>query len=52
MGVESASDAFVQLYPVREEEGYPASEVKRNMSTRSLGLQADVPTMSIWLVHP
>ena len=43
VGVESASDAFVQLHPVREEEGYPASGVKRNVSTRSLGLRADVP---------
>jgi hypothetical protein len=43
MGVESASNAFVQLHPVHEEEGYPASGVKRNVSTRSLGLRADVP---------
>lgn len=43
MGVESASDAFVQLHPVHEEEGYPVQGVKRNVSTRSLGLRADVP---------
>ena len=43
IGVESVSNAFVQLHPVHEEEGYPASGVKRNVSTRSLGLRADVP---------
>ena len=40
MGVESASNAFVQLHPVHEEG---ASGLKRNVSTRSLGLRADVP---------
>ena len=43
IGVESASNGFVQLHPVHEEEGYSASGVKRNVSTRSLGLRADVP---------
>ena len=43
IGVESASNAFGQLQPVHEEEGYPAAGVKRNLSTRSLGLRADVP---------
>ena len=42
IGVESASNAFVQLDPVHE-EGYSGPGVKRNMSTRSLGLRADVP---------
>ena len=42
MGMESASNAFVQLHSVQE-EGYPATGVKRNVSTRSLGLRADVP---------
>ena len=43
VGVESASDAFVQLDPVHEEGGYAAAGLKRNVSTRSLGLRADVP---------
>jgi hypothetical protein len=46
IGVESVSNAFVQLQSVREEEGrngYSASGLKRNVSTRSLGLRADVP---------
>lgn len=43
IGVESVSNAFVQLHPVHEEEGYSTSGVKRNVSTRSLGLRADVP---------
>ena len=43
IGVESVSNAFVQLQSVHEEEGYSASGLKRNVSTRSLGLRADVP---------
>ena len=46
IGVESVSNAFSQLQSVREEggrNGYSASGLKRNVSTRSLGLRADVP---------
>jgi len=46
LGVESVSNALVQLQSVCEEEernAYSASGLKRNMSTRSLGLRADVP---------
>ena len=43
IGVESASNAFVQLHPVHEEGGHSTSGLKRNVSTRSLGLRADVP---------
>ena len=43
IGVESVSSAFAQLQSVHEEEGYSTSGLKRNVSTRSLGLRADVP---------
>ena len=46
IGVESVSNAFVQLQSVCEEgerHGYSTSDLKRNVSTRSLGLRADVP---------
>jgi hypothetical protein len=43
IGVESVTNAFVQLHPVHEVEGYTTSGVKRNVSTRSLGLRAEVP---------
>ena len=46
IGVESVSNGLVQLQSVREEEernGHSASGLKRNVSTRSLGLRADVP---------
>ena len=43
VGVESVSNAFVQLQSVHEEEGRLASGLIRNVSTRSLGLRADVP---------
>ena len=41
--MESVTNAFVHLHPVHEEEGYSTSGVKRNASTRSLGLRAEVP---------
>ena len=41
--MELVTNAFVQLHPVHEEEGYSTSGAKRNASTRSLGLRAEVP---------
>ena len=45
VGVESVSNTLAQLQSVREEEGKNghSSALKRNVSTRSLGLRADVP---------
>ena len=46
VGVESVSNPLAQLESVREEEernAYSTSGLKRNVSTRSLGLRADVP---------
>lgn len=45
-GVESLSNPHVQLQSLREEEarnGHSSSGLKRNVSTRSLGLRAEVP---------
>ena len=46
VGIESVSNPLAQLESVREEEernAYSTSGLKRNVSTRSLGLRADVP---------
>jgi hypothetical protein len=40
---EPAPNSFAQLHLVLEEEGYSAAGVKRNVSTRSLGVRTGVP---------